>query len=312
MNRINHILAVVDPTADEQPAVEKAARLAKAFGARLELFACETKESRALRYAAHLQKGGNPDFIAHIRAILERLAQPRRQRGIEVAMDVAEGDPLHAKVLERAQRSGADLVVKDTHHHSLAKRTFMTNTDWHLIRGCRVPLLLTKDKPWAAEPVIVAAVDPGHEHDKPVALDHRILQTSQGLRERLNGSVHVLHSYLPSVLAAEAASGVPVMMSPLTPQMIEDEHKRVLQGVNSLVASYGIADANVRVQLGVASSVLPRAAHEIGADMIVMGAISRSGLQRVFIGSTAERVLDYLPCDVLVVKPPDFSGTVPS
>jgi universal stress protein E len=34
-----------------------------------------------------------------------------------------------------------------------------------------------------------------------------------------------------------------------------------------------------------------------------MGAVSRSGLQRVFSGSTAERVLDALSCDVLVIKP---------
>jgi len=34
-----------------------------------------------------------------------------------------------------------------------------------------------------------------------------------------------------------------------------------------------------------------------------MGALARSGLKRVFIGNTAERVLSALPCDVLVVKP---------
>jgi universal stress protein E len=33
-----------------------------------------------------------------------------------------------------------------------------------------------------------------------------------------------------------------------------------------------------------------------------MGATSRSGLKRIFIGSTAEHVLDSLQCDVLVVK----------
>jgi hypothetical protein len=35
-----------------------------------------------------------------------------------------------------------------------------------------------------------------------------------------------------------------------------------------------------------------------------MGAVSRSGLKRVFIGNTAERVLESLTCDVLVVKAP--------
>src|SRR5688572_4752074 len=117
MARINNILVIVDPTADDQPAVEKAARLAKAFNARLELFACETKESHAIRYAQHLQKGGNPDFVAHIRAVLDRIAQPLRQRGLDVAVEVTTGDPLHAKLLERTKRTGADLVVKDTHHH---------------------------------------------------------------------------------------------------------------------------------------------------------------------------------------------------
>jgi nucleotide-binding universal stress UspA family protein len=32
--------------------------------------------------------------------------------------------------------------------------------------------------------------------------------------------------------------------------------------------------------------------------------VSRSRLQQLFVGSTAELVLDRLPCDVLVVKPP--------
>jgi universal stress protein E len=41
-----------------------------------------------------------------------------------------------------------------------------------------------------------------------------------------------------------------------------------------------------------------------------MGAVSRSGLKRVFIGNTAERVLDELACDVLVVKPAHFVNRV--
>jgi len=39
--------------------------------------------------------------------------------------------------------------------------------------------------------------------------------------------------------------------------------------------------------------------------------ISRSSLERLVIGSTAERVLGPLPCDVLVVKPLDFARDLP-
>jgi nucleotide-binding universal stress UspA family protein len=48
---------------------------------------------------------------------------------------------------------------------------------------------------------------------------------------------------------------------------------------------------------------IPAVARRTGAELVVMGAVSRSGLRRVFIGSTAERVLDALPCDVLVIRP---------
>ena len=45
-------------------------------------------------------------------------------------------------------------------------------------------------------------------------------------------------------------------------------------------------------------------------DVMVMGAISRSALSRFFIGNTAERVIDDVRCDVLVVKSPGFRPAV--
>lgn len=40
--------------------------------------------------------------------------------------------------------------------------------------------------------------------------------------------------------------------------------------------------------------------------LVVMGAVSRSGLKRLVIGNTAASVLDHLACDLLIVKPKDF------
>ena len=65
------------------------------------------------------------------------------------------------------------------------------------------------------------------------------------------------------------------------------------------------------IDIGVAALCLPDMAAECHADVVVMGAIARSALKRVFIGSTAERVLETLPCDVLVIKPPDFAKNLP-
>ena len=49
-----------------------------------------------------------------------------------------------------------------------------------------------------------------------------------------------------------------------------------------------------------------RLTDELHADVLVMGAVSRRGLKRLFLGNTAEEVLDKLPCDLLIVKPAGF------
>jgi universal stress protein E len=68
----------------------------------------------------------------------------------------------------------------------------------------------------------------------------------------------------------------------------------------------GVPRTRAHLVEGNPSEQIPRLAKKLGADIVVMGALSRSGLGRIFIGNTAERVLGALNCDVLVVKPADF------
>jgi universal stress protein E len=63
---------------------------------------------------------------------------------------------------------------------------------------------------------------------------------------------------------------------------------------------------HVHLECGEPADIIARCAQSLGADIVVMGAVSRSALERMLIGQTAEQVLDAVDCDVLVVKPPDF------
>jgi universal stress protein E len=63
--------------------------------------------------------------------------------------------------------------------------------------------------------------------------------------------------------------------------------------------------------MGEVASELESVVRRTKAAIVVMGAVSRSGLRRVFIGNTAETVLDRLSCDLLVVKPRSFVTQVP-
>ena len=304
MSCIDQILVIVDPTAASQPAIAKAALLAENCDARLELFVCDTKAARELRFLSHAQSHPGEAFPLSTKAFLESQARPLRARGLDVTTEALIADPLHIGLIERTRHTHADLVVKDTHHHSLAQRTFLTNTDWELIRGCPAPLLLTRGAPWATAPRILAAVDPGHVNDKPEILDRCIMEYAALFARQLQGELQVLHAYLPLAILSAASAASPPLATAVTTEDLALEERTRRELLAPLVDDYCVAADKVHLQMGGPAQVLPRAAASLQADVLVMGAIARSGLQRIFLGSTAEDVLEHLPCDALIVKPP--------
>lgn len=306
MNPIHNILVIVDPTAQQQTAVAKAAVLAEKFQARLDLFICDTKAARNVRLAEHVRKSPNTVFEDDLQRMLDSLAAPLRQRGIEVTTEMLSADPLHTALLERAKHTCAELVVKDTHHHTVAQRTFLTNTDWELIRGCAVPLLLAKPMPWSPAHRIGAAVDPGHLDDKPRLLDRCILEEAARLAGQLDGQLHVFHAYIPAAVLAASVAMPPVIVD-VPAETLAREQQGQLEEVLALTADYRLPQTNVHVEAGGVGEVLCRLAQQCQIDVMAMGAVSRSGLKRILIGSTAETVLERLPCDLLVVKSPNFA-----
>jgi universal stress protein A len=48
--------------------------------------------------------------------------------------------------------------------------------------------------------------------------------------------------------------------------------------------------------------VIEEVARSESVNLIAMGTHGRSGLQRLLLGSTAERVVQHAPCPVLVVR----------
>jgi universal stress protein E len=76
--------------------------------------------------------------------------------------------------------------------------------------------------------------------------------------------------------------------------------------VAALLADRSIDEAQLHLIEGRPEQELPRLAAELGADVLLTGGISRSRVEQVFIGGTAERLLDHVDGDLLVVKPPGF------
>ena len=204
------------------------------------------------------------------------------------------------------RESAPDLVVKDTHHHGPLRRTVLTNTDWNLIRSCPVPLFLAKAGEWRKPPRIMAAVDPGHEDDPHAALDHELLRLGNALAQQLAGELHVVHAFFPAELIASATGMAPASAidGGTITELLEHERGRIREALAALAREHAIAPGNFSSGRVPRLKSLSNLAAELPADIVVLGAIARGRLREMLIGSTAERVLDRIPCDMLVVKPP--------
>jgi universal stress protein E len=312
MNELKKILAVIDPTAADQPAVRRAAWLANKSGAELELLVCYYNEYLSgdrLFDSPSLEKARDEVIQSHEKH-LETLAEPLRADGLVVKTTAIWDHPLYEGVVRHATNNGVDIVVKDTHHHSAVTRALLTNTDWNLLRTCPMPLWLVKPQDLAEVPVFVAAIDPMHQHDKPAALDDEILHVSKSVAEDVGGEVHAFHSYDPRIAVATATANayIPVSLpfDEIEQQMHEDHKKRF----NEITQFHKIEDSNAHLVAGLTHEELPSIANELKADVVVMGAVARNRWKRLFIGATAERTLEDLPCDLLIIKPDWFQTPV--
>jgi universal stress protein E len=312
MHAFDPVLVVVDPTADEQPAATKAARIARRAGARLHLLVCDYEsafEPDVFFRDSDRLRALRAELLATRKAELERLATKLRSIAPVVETTVRWARSLHRCILEVAAELEPGLIVKDTHYHSAARRSLFTNTDWHLIRDSRWPLLLVKPAAWHEEPRILAALDPSRHRGKPAELDVVILDSAERLRSCLDADVHVVHALNAAALLAATTSAEPLQAGPGT-EIVDTERQRLEKLYSPLAAARGVPAARIHLEDGATVDVLLSLSESLAADIVVMGAISRSEVRERVLGSTAERTLDRLPCDVLVVKLPAQTAAV--
>jgi nucleotide-binding universal stress UspA family protein len=82
---------------------------------------------------------------------------------------------------------------------------------------------------------------------------------------------------------------------------LEDQGRRYLELARKSAERQSVA-AQSQIRRGDPFEEVIAAANDLGADLIVMGHTGRRGTSRVLIGSVTQRVLDYAPCPVLVMK----------
>jgi len=311
MNPIRRILiAVKNPDRRSQRGVEKALRIARRLGATAELFHAISSpvflEIEPL--TGHTVAEIKREALELRQERLEKIAARGRKTGVEVTSRVAWDYPPHEAIERRAAAIRADLIIAECHEGRRLKPWLMHLTDWELLRVSTRPVLLLKNaREWRA-PVVLAAVDPSHAHAKPGQLDSAIVAQGMALSRALDGDFELMHANFPSGFALMMTD--PSMDAAALNLVYEKLKAANKTQFEAFASKSRVPRSRCHLVDSDPELAIPQLARKLGADVVVMGAVSRSGLKRVFIGNTAERILEALPCDVLVIKPPRFPARV--
>ena len=311
---IRHILVAIGELQHApRKELRKAATLARAAHAKVELFHAidEPDPERSFpETATRAEVEQQRAAIAHsCQRRLERFARDPALRGVAVHCSASWDYPPHEAVIRRAQALHSGLVIAATRAHRPGARLLLRNTDWELIRHCPIPLLLVKSPRAYRRPAVLAAVDPFHRHARPANLDARLLQAGGELVRLLRGNLQVFHAFMPIVSVEPALmAAAPLVM---IPPEVEDAHaEQVTRTIEQLARKAGIPRARCHIRMGEVADELSVFVRRSGTSIVIMGAVSRSAIKRFFIGNAAERALDRLSCDVLIVKPRSFRSLI--
>ncbi|NPA62554.1 MAG: universal stress protein [Methanococci archaeon] len=89
----------------------------------------------------------------------------------------------------------------------------------------------------------------------------------------------------------------------LISELLKEEGKEALKKVKKLAEEEGLT-IHTEMLEGVPATEIVEFAEKKKADLIVMGTTGKTGLERILLGSVAERVIKNAHCPVLVVKKP--------
>ncbi|MGB5326242.1 MAG: universal stress protein [Pseudomonadales bacterium] len=306
MKQSQSILAIIEPELNPHETVQRAAWLAAMYDQPLVLMLCDPDVGplHAGWYQSNEAKEIGENIAAAQQEFMDGLADIAKTSGVDVTTVILEHRPVADAIINEVRERNPALVIKATHYHSAAQRAIFVDTDWYLLRACPCPLYFTKPAAITEKADIIAAVDPTHAHDKSASLDREIVSSALDLAARTGGEVHLLHTYQRIAgVGREATKTFKPIRIPLheVDARIRTEHR---QKLDELAKEFDIKPDHVHQLPGATRDLLPTFARTHAAGVVVMGGLARWSLKRAVIGSTVERVLDSVPCDILIVRQP--------
>jgi nucleotide-binding universal stress UspA family protein len=299
-SRIQKILATTDLSNESLAGVRYAAALAEKVGAAAALLHVVEVPTPPLMPGVRTVLSLQDSKIAkHARTRLRTLARRESKGDLNLTPILRSGNSFYG-IVTTARKRAADLIVIATHGHTGAERVLLGSTTERVVRHASCPVLTVPARTKRRRKGKMPPFDP-----ERILIPIDFSKTSEtalpwaaSLAAVCNADLILLH--VVEKFPIDYVLGRELMKETITPliKQAEANLKRMAERMSKVTG----ANVSAVVREGKPFEEICGAAKRLSANLIALATHGYTGLRRVWLGSTAERVVRHARCPVLVVR----------
>jgi nucleotide-binding universal stress UspA family protein len=289
VSNTERLLLATDGSLFSEGAIREAIRLAKKCSSSLSAISVIETNPEYETIAPQLLERSERTAREH----LESVKAQAKKEGVDCSTSILEGEDSYNYISEEAAKNKMSMIIMGRRGRTGLKRLAMGSTVARVIGHAPCNVLVVPRAAIVEFKSIVLATD-GSPYSTAAASE------AIGIAGKNSGKLTVL-----AVVPAELATPTDVDIAATRRELLADKEMQAAE-TNAKAVKEAAQKAGVAVQAflmtGKPADAIIETAKEKSADLIILGSHGRTGIERLLMGSVAERVIVMSSCAVLVVK----------
>jgi nucleotide-binding universal stress UspA family protein len=283
------LLLSTDGSEFSEGAIREAIKLAKRCGSKLSVLSVVETNAEYAALAPQLIEKAEKAAKDHLAAVQARA----KAEGVAIETIVREGEDSYAYVADEAVKNKSTMIIMGRRGRKGLKRLVMGSTTARVIGHAPCSVLVVPRAAQVEFKSIVVATD-GSKYSAAAASE------AIGIAKRNSARITAV-----AVVPADIAVPTDVDFAAMQAEKLADQEMHAAEknakAVKDAAAKEGL-EAKAFVMTGKPADAVMEIAKDEKADLVVVGSHGRTGLDKLLMGSVAERVIVLAPCAVLAVK----------
>ena len=271
-------------------AIERAVWLAEANSAQLCFLYVLPPHAAQLSFDTQMLLTEGEDYktvFDDAKNVLADIAASASKSGVETSSKVVFGTTW-IEMMREVLREQHEFVVVGTRKKGAFRSMLFGRTSIKLLRKCPCPV-------WATKPQAARTVSPILVAHDLTDVGQAALELGCWIAREQGAALHVLHA--------------------IERKQLNDTNLTVEsadQKLRDQLARLDVVDDTAQIHIVVEppEQAILSCVEKQDIQLLVMGTIARTGIAGLIVGNTAEKLLPFLPCSVLAIKPEGFKSPV--